>query len=118
MTERSWFWEGIVTGDATLAPYTSDELTDVYRLIGEFSRNRPHLLSVIGGAEDLTVSFSGTRIIVSPGYLKIDGKIFNLKNIITFDCNIAGYYRLVLRKRFTSTSSPAASPRPLTNRGV
>lgn len=31
MTETSWYWDGISTGDATNAPYSADEYAQIYR---------------------------------------------------------------------------------------
>lgn len=111
MTETSYFWEGQVTGDATLAPYTNDELSDVFRELvqlnihdgvhtvtskfGEIYRRGDEILA------NLEVYRLGlSAIVVAPGAAIIDGKVYCLREAKEFACRQTGYYRLILRKEF------------------
>jgi hypothetical protein len=105
MTEKSYFWYGLVTGDATLAPYDSEEYTDVFSYLSG-SPYSPELYSRrIGPSVDLdegiSVKIQSNSVFVRPGLAKIDGKIYaNEGQVISFDCSAVGYYQLVLRKTF------------------
>jgi hypothetical protein len=103
MTETSHFWAGTAIGDASNAPYTSDEITDVFRKLTQMDRDV--ILPVLRGFYSLYIPFdvfiTGTSTVhVAPGTVIIDGKVYWLFDSISFSCNDAGYYRLVLRKTF------------------
>ena len=104
MTETSHFWGG-AAGDASLAPYTNDEITDVFRKLTQMDRDV--ILPVLNvfantsGVSPLEPVISGSStVIVNPGGAIVDGKLYLLINPLSFDCSTPGYYRLVLRKTF------------------
>lgn len=115
MTETSYFWEGTAVGDATLAPYTNDELSDIFRDLVQLNKYAA-VLTVASKFEEedkarggrdiptdkpsLDIQLTEGAIVVHPGAAIIDGKVYCLREPVTFYCNDAGYYRVVLRKEF------------------
>lgn len=102
MTERSWFWLDGGGGDASLSPYTTDEIADAIENLTEWDSTLPSILSRSTRDEDsFIMTFSGTTVSMSGGSAKIDGRIYLMYGIKSFDCSQIGYYRLVLRKKLS-----------------
>ena len=115
MTETSWFWGGIVTGDAVLAPYDDDEYTDVLAQFHLWDRSKS---GVIGTDHP---SFSGNLEVLNPagnvlrvptGIAMVDGKLYRNDANIDFAMSVPGagynYYSVVLRKTFATQLVRAA----------
>lgn len=105
MTEKSWYWSGVTTGDATDAPYDDDEFSDIWRKL--FQRDRT-LQGVIEDYEnELAVSNpAGSTIRVATGAALVDGKFY--ENDANVDTGIATpvsdfqINRFVLRKSWAA----------------
>lgn len=105
MTEKSWYWPGIVTGDAGDAPYDDDEFSDIWRKL--FQRDRT-LQGIIEGYEnELAVTNpAGNTIRVATGAALVDGKFYetdaNVDNVIATPGALTRIDRVVLRKDFAA----------------
>ena len=102
MTEKSYYWDGTVTGDATLSPYSEDDISDHWRKMFQSDRT---VQSVLAGYEsELEVTNpSGQTIRVAKGAALVDGKYYETDAAVDFAGVTPGggdtnYYRVVLRK--------------------
>lgn len=97
MTERSYVWDGIVTGDSTLAPYYAeafnqymhmsvDGQTDLVYVFPDYLNNLDLLYS-INSPYSLTLK-PGAAVFKNFLYVQSENQSFNL------DSAAAGYYRL------------------------
>lgn len=113
MAEYSWFWEDIVTGDASLAPYSNDEFSDVWGALTQFDRRSSFIVfadqpgSEVGlyrwsGAFEHSVEQLAKRVTFHRGAAIVDGKAYFLGSSKTFFCDAVGYYRFILRKYWAS----------------
>lgn len=97
MTEKSYFWIGTVTGDATIAPYDDEEFASIYdTLIKDNTRQGvlPKYLNAL-----LITNPAGTTVRMASGAALVDGKLYTNDANIDFNANAVGnYYTLVLRK--------------------
>lgn len=106
MAEVSYFWEGTTDGDASEAPYTNDEISDVMRQAFQFDRvyTLPTLFYPIPGAVNspfsVTINETQNTVTVETGAAIIDGKVYIIQNPKTFSVSSDGYYTIVLRKAF------------------
>jgi len=110
MTETSYFWAGTTDGDASIAPYTNDEISDVFRQLFQFDPT--YTLPSIDYPFDnfdlppeykpfhIRLSQVSKGAIVYAGVALIDGKVYFNRSRKTFNCSQEGYYRIVLRKVF------------------
>jgi len=111
MTERSWYWRGLITGDASLAPYNNDEWSDNIRILLEADRT---VASIIGGyLNNLQVYYaSGTTVYLFSGAAIVDGKLYVNTDNISFAITVPGAgvntYRIVLRKSWAAQTIVAA----------
>jgi len=101
MTERSYFWGGTVTGDATLAPYDDDEFSDIWRKLFTTDRSIEGILR--GFLNELEVSNpAGVTIRVKTGAAMVDGKFYEttavVDNVVVVPGAGSNYYTIVLRK--------------------
>lgn len=124
MAQTSYYWGGTVTGDASLAPYSDDEFSDIWRRM--FQRNRAYQ-GVIGGyANALAVTNpAGNTARVASGAAFVDGKFY--ENTANVDFAVPnGDYAIVLRKTWATQQvrlaligpGPGVPPTPTQNDGV
>jgi hypothetical protein len=106
MTEKSYYWDGTVTGDATYSPYSEDEHSDNWRKLFQIDRT---IQSVLAGYEsELEVTNpSGQTIRVAKGAALVDGKFYETDATVDFAGATPGggndnYYRVVLRKSWAA----------------
>lgn len=74
MTERSYPWGGTVIGDATLAPYSDDEWSDLWSLM--FQQDRTSQGVLFNWLNELAVSGTATPVLVASGAALVDGKLY------------------------------------------
>lgn len=73
MTERSYFWNGLVTGDAVLAPYTHNIWHDLWQIM--FTRGNSE--GVLSGIDNgLVVSGVSTAVSITTGAALVDGSLY------------------------------------------
>jgi hypothetical protein len=60
MTERSFVWDGILTGDATIAPYSSAEWAELQRNLAGAGRNNYGVLSGTGNGTQVALEVQAT----------------------------------------------------------
>ena len=99
--QTSWPWGGTVTGDATLAPYSADEWSDIWRKIFQRDRTLEGVLPNYLG--ELTVTNpAGTTIRTSDGGAIVDGTYYdntaNVDNTVVAPGSGSNFYRIVLQK--------------------
>lgn len=100
MTERSYPWGGLVTGDATLAPYTQDAWSDIWR---ELFVNNPVSDGVIKDyASELGATGAVSPVAIATGAAMNTGTYYNndLALNVAVDTPVGDtrYDRIVLRK--------------------
>lgn len=103
MTEKSYPWDGIVTGDATIAPYNDDEWSDIWSALLNFDRTQDGVVPTkrAGYWGFLYVSHLwGSTLQVWPGVAVVDGKVYVSNSNIYLNTTGAGDYSVVLRKIF------------------
>lgn len=105
MTEKSYYWDGTTVGDASLAPYDEDVISENWDKLFQLDRT---VQSVIAGYEsELEVSNpSGQTIRVANGAALVDGKFYETDAAVDFAGATPGggdtnYYRVVLRKSWS-----------------
>jgi hypothetical protein len=102
--EESRFWGGTTVGDATLAPYTDDQFTDVFRLL--FTKDPITQGIVPGYLSALAVSGAVSPVSAATGAAIVDGKVYVNQDakavIIPTPAVSARYDRIVLRKDFVA----------------
>lgn len=101
MAQTSWYWDGLVTGDATLSPYSADEFMDIFRKLFQRDRTLEGVLPDYLG--ELTVTNpAGTTIRVSDGGALVDGTYYdntaNVDNSVVAPGSGSNFYTVVLRK--------------------
>lgn len=105
MTEKSWYWPGTTTGDASDAPYDDDEFSDIWRKL--FQRDRT-LQGIIDGYEsELSVSSPSTNVLrVAKGAALVDGKFYEADDVVdkafATPSVLLRIDRVVLRKDFAA----------------
>lgn len=102
MTETSKFWDGIVTGDSSLAPYSEEDFRTLF--LNMFVGN-PYVAPFTNGLHVGTYASNGAGgfdIRVSPGAGIVDGVMFFSDAIenVSVSVPVSGnyYYTLFLRK--------------------
>ncbi len=105
MVEQSWFWSSTSPGDASEAPYSDDEYSDIQRKI--WQRNRTSQGYIEDYLNELAVSNpSGNDIRVASGAALVDGKFYendaNEDNTIATPSVSTRIDRVVLRKSWAA----------------
>lgn len=106
MTQKSYFWDGTVTGDAADAPYDTDEFNSIF--IGLLLTANRALEGVIPSYHSsysglLHVTASGTTANVATGAALVDGTLLINSATVGFACGVANnYYTIVARKSWAS----------------
>ncbi len=105
MTEKSWPWGGIVTGDASLAPYDDDEWSDLWRQIFEWDRTISAVFP--NNANELAItSPSANTARVATCMVFCDGKVYetdaNVDKTIATPAVSTRVDLIVLQKEFTA----------------
>ncbi len=94
MTEKSYFFDGLLTGDASLAPYDADDfsLIETVKYLAD-----PNFQGVIGGyGNSLNVATSGgANATIDTGAAIVNGKIYINNAAITVGVSGATVYWLV-----------------------
>jgi len=100
MAQISYYWGGTITGDATEAPYSDDEFSDIWRKL--FTRDRTYQGVIGGGLNELEVTNpAGNTARVASGRALVDGKFY--ENDASVDFAIPnGAYSLVVRKTWAT----------------
>lgn len=101
MVQTSWYWGGLITGDATLAPYSSDEFCDIWRKLFQRDRTLEGVLPDYLG--ELTVTNpAGVTIRTSDGGALVDGTFYdntaNVDQVVVAPGGGSNFYRVVLEK--------------------
>lgn len=105
MTQSSYYWAGLVTGDAALAPYSASVWTSIWRKMYQMDRTTQ---AVIPGysSEMIVTNPAGSTVRVAAGAALVDGVFYeNSANIdfsVSTPVSLYYYYRIVLRKNPTS----------------
>lgn len=102
MTEKSYYWDGTTTGDATYSPYSEDEVSDHWRKLFQSDRTIQSALAGYEGELEVT-NPSGQTIRVATGAALVDGKFYETDAAVDLAGATPGggdtnYYRVVLRK--------------------
>jgi len=105
MVQTSWPWGGLVTGDATLAPYSADEWSDIWRKL--FQRDRTLEGVLPDYLNELTVTNpAGVTIRTASGGALVDGTFFdntaNVDLVVVAPGGGSNFYRVVLRKSWAA----------------
>lgn len=104
MTETSLPWGGTVTGDATLAPYSDDEWSDMWRKLFTADRIIHGVLRTY--ANELAVSGATSPVAVATGFALVDGKVYENDAQVDVAVPTPGgatrIDRIVLRKDFAA----------------
>lgn len=105
MVEQSWFWSSTSPGDASEAPYSDDEYSDIQRKI--WQRNRTSQGYIEDYLNELAVSNpAGNEIRVASGAALVDGKFYendaNEDNTIATPSVSTRIDRVVLRKSWAA----------------
>lgn len=105
MTQTSYYWGGTTVGDATLAPYSDDVFSDLWRVLFTTDRTVECVLRKYWNELQVTNPAAAT-VRVREGAALVDGKLFwNTANV---DLAVAvpgagtNYYRVVLRKSWVA----------------
>jgi len=107
MTEMSYAWGGIATGDAQTAlggaPYSDDEWADIWSFLLQYDRTLQGPIDTgrSGYTGDLEVTNpAGTTIRVATGAAIVDGRLYTNDANVDNDVDLGGtgYYNVVLRK--------------------
>jgi hypothetical protein len=116
MTERSWYWSGISTGDAALAapygaPYTDDMFSDLWALLFTSDRTAQGVLLTSHASYSGLLAVtnpSGTTIRVATGAALVDGKLYASDAVVDLSTSGDGSYSVVLRKTWATQTVRAA----------
>jgi hypothetical protein len=81
MTEKSYPWDGIVTGDAALAPYDDDTWSDIWRKL--FTKDRNSEGVIYGILNNLLISGATSPITIATGAAMVDGKVYDNDTAVT-----------------------------------
>lgn len=104
MTETSRPWGGTTVGDATLAPYTADAWTDMWRKL--FLTDRTTQGVIKGYGNELAVTGSASPVAVNTGAAVVDGNFYendaSLNVAIPTPAGSTRIDRIVLRKGFSA----------------
>jgi len=106
MTEKSYYWDGTITGDATLSPYSEDDISDHWRKMFQSDRTVQSVLAGYGSELEVT-NPSGQTIRVANGAALVDGKFYETDAAVDFAGATPGggdtnYYSVVLRKSWAA----------------
>lgn len=74
MTEKSWPWGGTLLGDASLAPYTDDAWSDLWRLL--FTTDKTTEGVIRSYLNNLQVTGVTSPVNVATGAAIVDGKVY------------------------------------------
>jgi len=98
--ELSYFWNGVTTGDAREAPYSSDVYKMIYNILLNSDRTRQGVLHAIG-SELIVTNPASLTIRVTPGAALVDGRFYendsNLDFVVTQPSIAPRWDRIVLR---------------------
>ena len=105
MVQTSWPWGGLITGDAVLAPYSTDEWSDIWRKL--FQRDRTLEGVLPDYLNELTVTNpAGVTIRTASGGALVDGTYFdntaNVDQVVVAPGGGSNFYRVVLRKTWAA----------------
>lgn len=102
MTEKSYPWDGLVTGDASLAPYVGDVWSDMWRKL--FTSDRTLQGFIDNYANELVGSGAVSPVVISTGAAIVDGKFYEndaaVAVVIPTPAGATRIDRIVLRKDF------------------
>ena len=109
MVEWSQYWGGTATGDASSAPYSDDEFSDLWAYLFTYDRTIQGVVDTarVGYTGLLEVTNPSTSVLrVATGIAMVDGKVYtNTANIDeTMDVPLTGtnYFTVVLTKNFAA----------------
>jgi len=71
MGEYSYFWDGLVTGDASLAPYASDVMSEIFEKL--FIKDRTTMGYIEGVLNEYASASVGSPVVVGSGAALVDG---------------------------------------------
>lgn len=77
MTERSYLWDGVVTGDASIAPYTAQEFLKYFSLTRS-DNNQGVIPGYLGSLEPSFAGSSLAAVYVKAGAAIVDGRLYVL----------------------------------------
>lgn len=112
MTEKSYYWGGTITGDASLAPYDDDEFSDNWNFLLAYDRVTQGVISTARSSYTGFLNVTnpaGTTVRVATGAALVDGKLYTNDANIDFSAATANqYYTVVLRKSWSGQTVRAA----------
>jgi hypothetical protein len=104
MAETSWFWGGLVTGDASLAPYSDGEFSDLYSIM--FTSDPATQGVIFGYLNELIASGTVSPVAINTGAGIVDGKLYinstSVNVTIPMPSLSTRIDRIVLRKNFAA----------------
>lgn len=104
MTEQSFFWDGLVTGDASLAPYVSDVLSEIFEKM--FQKNRTTMGYIEGVLNSFASASVGSPVVIGSGAALVDGTFYiadaAINVVVPTPVAATRIDRIVLRKDFVN----------------
>jgi hypothetical protein len=105
MTEKSFYWSVLTTGDGQYSPYDNDEFSDIWRKL--FQRDRTTQGYIENYENELAVTNpSGSTIRVATGAALVDGKFYetdaDVDNTVSTPAAATRVDRVVLRKSWAA----------------
>lgn len=121
MTEKSWFWRGLVVGDAVYSRYDAKIIAEIWRKL--FTTNRTEEGVIANVDNELEPSYTSSKSKVETGAALVDGKFYDNDVLIEMEGfgsadESVRYWRNVLRKSSsiyyvrTSISGPGDTAYP------
>lgn len=106
MTEMSYFWGGVIIGDAVAAPYSDDEFSYFMHFIATWDRVRqgvlPYQSAIYTGMLSVTNPV-GTTLRVNPGVALVDGKLYTSDAAVDFvAAGVSQFWLVGLIKNFAA----------------
>lgn len=108
MTQKSWIWGGSSIGDASYAPFSDDEWTDIWNKI-LCSDNTLEGVIADYGTELRVDKVDNSTVRVTSGSALVDGCFYENDADVDLTISSDGTYRVVLRKDWTAQTVRASS---------
>ncbi len=109
MTETSFFWDGLVTGDASLAPYTNNLYHKIWQILFTRSDNEGVFKNILN---QLVVNGISGGVTVKSGMALVDGTFYENDSTVSFNIPSPSSNpradRVVIRKSWAAEEIRAA----------
>ena len=80
MTEKSWFWRGLVVGDAVSSKYDSATLAELWRKLFTTARTEEGVIADSGN--ELEPTYTVTKSKINTGSALVDGRLYSNEDSI------------------------------------